>query len=294
MNPTQFLYRYGYIEKDLNNDLENTRNILDKLSFDQLFIDIVLVLRSNIEPDTCLSSYCVDASISCPDLPSFQAFAANYSSNGRLSNLLGSLMKNLASSSTEVDINQLQWSTTDGDVNCRKKAQDYQLFKNLAEYFPGGFSKENIKKPGSLLRWLFVQAGDEDEQRRLYSKYLGTEKKYTTQSLGVLDDFAEPLPDVVSSLSSFVADKKSHESMTMTADTSSLFFDTKLLEIMKGSTQANHLVEGEASSSSSSKGYVPGSAFPFCHFDRQTKENSGITVTLHHRKANFTTEFFTK
>ena len=150
MNPTQFLYRYGYIEKELNNDLENTRNILDKLSFDQLFIDIVLVLRSNIEPDTCLSSYCVDASISCPDLPSFQAFAANYSSNGRLSNLLGSLMKNLASSSTEVDINQLQWSTTDGDVNCRKKAQDYQLFKNLAEYFPGGFSKENIKNNNFL------------------------------------------------------------------------------------------------------------------------------------------------
>ena len=129
------------------------------------------------------------------------------------------------------------------------------------------------------MRWLFVQAGDEDEQRRLYSKYLGTEKKYTTQSLGVLDDFAEPLPDVVSSLSSFVADKKSHESMTMTADTSSLFFDTKLLEIMKGSTQANHLVEEKASSSSSSKGYVPGSAFPFCHFDRQTKENSGICTS---------------
>ena len=265
-NPTQFLYRYGYIEKELNNDLENSRNILDKLSLDQLFIDIVLVLRSNIEPDTCLSSYCVDASISCPDLPSFQAFAANYSSNGRLSNMLGSLMKNLASSSTEVDIKQLQWSTTEGDVNCRKKAHDYQLFKNLGEYFPGGFSKENIKKPGSLLRWLFVQAGDEDEQRRLYSKYLGTEKKYTTQSLGVLDDFAEHLPDVVSSLSSFVAGKKSHESMT---DTSSLFFDTKLLEIMKGSTQANHMVEEKA--------YVPGSAFPFCHFDRQTKENSGIT-----------------
>ena len=253
------------MEKELNN--ESQGKVLSRLSLDQLFYDIVLVLRANIEPDPCLNRYCLDDSTSCPDLPSFQAFAANYSSNGRLSNELANLMRNLAS--TEVDINQLQWTTTE-DVNCRKKAQDYQLFRKLAEYFPGGFSKQNIQKPGSLLRWLFVQAADEDEQRRLYSKYLGTEKKYTTQSLGVLDDFAEHLPDVVSSLSSFVAGKKSHESMT---DTSSLFFDTKLLEIMKGSTQANHMVEEKA--------YVPGSAFPFCHFDRQTKENSGIKSLLY-------------
>ena len=108
---------------------------------------------------------------------------------------------------------------------------------------------------------------EENEQRRLFSKYLGQEIKYTTESLGVSPDFSEPIPDVVSSLSGLI-NAKNHDSTEIVTDTSSLSFGKKLLEIMKASTQANHMVGDDSS-------LVPGSAFPFCHFDRQTKENSG-------------------
>ena len=141
-------FRYGYIEKQLNNDFEGQK-IMSKLSLDDLFLGIVSVLRSNIEPDPCLAIYCDDASTSCPNLAAFQAFAANYS-NDKISNELVSLMKNLGYSA--VDINKLGWKA----VSCKSQTQDYELVLRLQDYFPGGLKKENVKKLGSLLRWLFV------------------------------------------------------------------------------------------------------------------------------------------
>ena len=54
-----------------------------------------------------------------------------------------------------------------------------------------------------------------------------------------------------------------HESV----DTSSLFYDDQLIEIMKGSLQPPHLVDDKIN--------VPGAAFPFCHFDKENEKNSG-------------------
>ena len=49
---------------------------------------------------------------------------------------------------------------------------------------PNSIKKDDIKKPGSLLRWLFVQTNDEVEQKRLFDKYLGRFKNYYSASLG--------------------------------------------------------------------------------------------------------------
>ena len=49
---------------------------------------------------------------------------------------------------------------------------------------PHSIKKDDIKKPGSLLRWLFVQTNDEIEQKRVFDKYLGRFKNYYSASLG--------------------------------------------------------------------------------------------------------------
>ena len=49
---------------------------------------------------------------------------------------------------------------------------------------PNSIKKDDVKKPGSLLRWLFVQTNDEIEQKKLFDKYLGRFKNYYSASLG--------------------------------------------------------------------------------------------------------------
>ena len=49
---------------------------------------------------------------------------------------------------------------------------------------PTAINKNDIKKPGSLLRWLLVQTNDKQEQSRLYEKYLSQFQSYYSASLG--------------------------------------------------------------------------------------------------------------
>ena len=69
-------------------------------------------------------------------------------------------------------------------VDCLTKARDFHLLQNWRSYMPNSIKKDDIKKPGSLLRWLFVQTNDEIEQKRLFDKYLGRFKNYYSASLG--------------------------------------------------------------------------------------------------------------
>ena len=48
--------RYGYIEDKLNN--EDRDRILDTLSLPDLFLDILKVLRTELDPEKCLIDYC--------------------------------------------------------------------------------------------------------------------------------------------------------------------------------------------------------------------------------------------
>ena len=69
-------------------------------------------------------------------------------------------------------------------ADCLTKARDFHLLQNWRSYMPNSIKKDDIKKPGSLLRWLFVQTNDEVEQKRLFDKYLGRFKNYYSASLG--------------------------------------------------------------------------------------------------------------
>ena len=155
-----FLHRYGYIEKELNSENERDK-VLSQLPFDQLILDIFNILRQHIEPEKCLEKFCEDNSTTCPNLSTFEAFSANYSMTNvanELSRLIGFDVKSRSRNSEE---------------SCLQKTKDYKALKHFSEYFPNGLTKADIKKPGSLLRWLFVQTADENEQRNLYLKYLG-------------------------------------------------------------------------------------------------------------------------
>ena len=57
-------------------------------------------------------------------------------------------------------------------VDCLSKARDFHLLQNWRSYMPNSIKKDDIKKPGSLLRWLFVQTNDEVEQKRLFDTFL--------------------------------------------------------------------------------------------------------------------------
>ena len=137
------------------------------------------------------------------------------------------------------------------------------VLRHLSHFFPNGLTKGNIKHPGSLLRWLLVQTDDEIERRQLYAKYLGNDETYSSESLGVSKQFSASLPDIVTSLSGLpgVSDEGS-------VDTSSLFYDDHLAKLMSQSLQPPHLVEDQE--------FVPGSAFPFCHYAKENEKNSGM------------------
>ena len=134
--------RYGYIEKELNSDNERDE-ILDKLPLDQLILDIFKILRLNIEPETCLETFCQDNTTTCPDLAAFEAFSANYT----IKNVVNELSRSLA-----FDVNPVEGSLMNSGESCLQKTKDYKTLKHLAEYFPNGLTKANIKRPGSLLR----------------------------------------------------------------------------------------------------------------------------------------------
>ena len=54
------VFRFGYVEDQLNNEDKDT--FLDALSLPDLFLDILKVLRNEMEPEKCLIQFCSDTS----------------------------------------------------------------------------------------------------------------------------------------------------------------------------------------------------------------------------------------
>ena len=54
------VFRFGYVEDQLNNEDKDT--FLDTLSLPDLFLDILKVLRNEMEPEKCLIQFCSDTS----------------------------------------------------------------------------------------------------------------------------------------------------------------------------------------------------------------------------------------
>ena len=149
-------------------------------------------------------------------------------------------------------------------MDCLTKAKDFHLVRNWRSYIPNEISKNDIKKPGSLLRWLFVQTNNEMEQKRLYDKYLSRFKKYYSASLGVADESTSiPLPKLVDAMTEFKTSDKT--------EINGVTFDENLLDIMKASIQYPHITK----ENNTNRNMPSGSAFPFCHYNNEDAYNSG-------------------
>ena len=267
--------RYGYVENVLNS--KGRDQILNSISLEDVLYDALLILREEIDPSNCLKDYCY--TLKFPKRPStlelfrcqseidgFEGFK-NKHANYSFDNTLIDLIRN----TTKENVSLLK---TDSIKNrkCVDQAKDFELLKGWRSHFLKTFSKMDIKKPGSLLRWLFVQTTQKEKQDELYKKYLGSMKEYSSESLGMAPDLSVDIPDLVDTLSETDLDNMKGYNPDK-SNINSLEYNQKLLDIMKLSIQSPHLAENDTESGMIDQ--PPGAAFPFCHYGGEDQYNQG-------------------
>jgi hypothetical protein len=207
--------------------------LLATIAFQTIFFDILQILRKNVDYSKCLLDYCRGQTTDnqkCPNIVEFDQFKDDNGIDIYENNISRIFLDFSAEIFADFPVvKNATFLKPVGAPSCDTMVKDFWLIRDMHQYFPTNIDKSQLKKPGSLLRWLFVQAQDPDEQRRLFDKYLSGRLNVYSSSLGVSSKSAVPLLDLVTTLSEY----DSAHVKDMSSDISAIIFDEFLLNTMQ-------------------------------------------------------------
>ncbi len=265
------MVRYGYIENDLN--FHGKEESLEEIPLQDLFRDILEILRGSIDAPACLNDACSKnrADAQCPLSSDFLNFKDTYD-NGSYETSIDNL---LTQSTLEIFADfqgkgkgklrkfQEQEDDNAASPDCSRMAKDFIVTTTIGEYFPQAVDPE-VLRPGSLLRWLLVQMNSPELERKVFDAYLKHRSRSFSSALGVSPLDSAPMSEIVETL---IEDGD--------AEVGPVAFDESLLSVMKQSVHPPHVAE-KFNGSQPEVQPVHGSAFPFCLYDKETNKDTGL------------------
>jgi hypothetical protein len=269
------------VENDINIHF-HTKEVA-KIPFRNVFIDILKLIRNSAEDlvpqDHCLLKFCkknvANTTLDdCPQLPAYEAYKDSIPSNVPYEDYVLNRTIQLSNYSFGIYlynssyIDYLSDDHLSKTPTCFELVKDYFFFKQISSFFPKPVKEKDVK-PGSLLRFLFVQLEDKKLRTKMYHKYLDNYSKAWSWSLG--HEIAEnmPLPDLIHVLE---AADEHHDD-----DTNGLQFNVKLLRAFIQSHHPPHVFDHfENVHHGDSLQLVSAPTFPFCWYYNENVTNSGV------------------
>jgi hypothetical protein len=269
------------VENDIN--IHYHTEEVAKIPFRNVLIDILVLVRNTAEHlishDHCLFSFCKETAANtthekCPEYFDYEDDTGKIPDNvpyedyvlNRIIQLANYSLANFLYNSSYNEV--LSEDHLSKIPSCSQKIKDYIFFKQMTKIFPKPVTDKDIR-PGSLLRFLFVQLEEKEKRTKMFEKYLGHYKKAWSWDFGHEHVKNLPLPNLIHILEA--ADEHNEE------DTSGLQFNVKLLRAFIQSHHPPHVFDHfENVHDGDSLQRVSAPTFPFCWYYRDNLTNAGV------------------